>query len=740
MGILKDFEEQIQRVNPHFEYRPSQDEGSEMVYSMVQSDDGGVVLLEGPCGFGKTYAYLIPMLKDMEPGSAKKLVIATDGIALQEQLYQKDIPAALAILGKEDITSAMLKGRNNYLCQMVYAESIFTNGSEDLSSSASSSIERDQIKAMQEWVEETKTGDTSELPFIPYPSVAEKFILIDGDDCLGSKCSLYGDCFYYKNRKKAVRDANIVVTNYHYLFTAVETGHRSDMLPAGEVSYVFDEAHTIVDIFREYTEMKFTDRTLNKIMSGVNAISKESPLFKDIFKYNSDLPHEITEACKTLKMELVQLKLNLFHDYNTSYLVEEIVADKKQRTSLQRFLSSLATTFGVLTHITESVLVRMSEQDHAELDDKEKKNLSKTLAALEKITEIASLGQYIAALMQTEMPNDICVWVEHDKEKETSEIHVKNIEVGEKIKEHFFTGEENITFDNEFYGHIPPRVILTSATLSAGENFNFIKNQLGIDHTIKTYEFIGESPFDLTKQQLWYLPPGAVDGTKKEFQEYFVKEIDDILNATNGGALCLFTSYANLRKAYERLNRRMRLPFTLLRQGDAPKAHLTRLFANDVDSVLFGTKSFFTGVDVPGPALRCVIIDKLPFAMQGDPIIRKITKRPRSFYSFSIPNMIITLKQAIGRGVRSKDDKCVIAILDNRMASSSYKGTINESFFYKKTGTRDLFVVEQYISDYLAVAQPYLQQELPKFSEDIVGEDDNSADEEFPFSFDDIPF
>ena len=739
MGILKDLEEQIQSVNPYFEYRPSQDEGSEMVYSMVQSDDGGVVLLEGPCGFGKTYAYLMPLLKDMKPGSAKKLVIATDGIALQEQLYQKDIPAALEILEKQDLVSAMLKGRNNYLCKMAYAEAIFTHG-EDLSIIATNPDDRKQTKAMQEWAEETKTGDTSELPFIPNHSVAEKFILIDGDDCLGSKCSSYGGCFYYKNRKKAVREADIVVTNYHYLFTAVETGHRGDMLPAGEISYVFDEAHTIVDIFRDYTEVKFTDRTLNKIISGVNSFSKESPLFKQIFKYNSDLPDEISEAARTLKLALVQLKLDLFHDYNTSYLVEEIIADRKQRTSLESFLDLLENTFGALTRISDSALTNMADMDRAELEDKDKKKISKTSAALEKIIDTVKLGHNIRRLMKVEMPDDICVWVEHDKEGETSEIHIKNIAVGDKIKNHFFVGEENITYNDEFYPYIPPRVILTSATLSTGENFNFIKNQLGVDDTVKTYEFVGESPFDLTKQQLWYLPPGAVDGTKKEFQEYFVREIDDILNATHGGALCLFTSYANLRKAYERLNRRMRLPFTLLRQGDAPKAHLTRLFANDADSVLFGTKSFFTGVDVPGPSLRCVIIDKLPFAMQGDPIIRKITKRPRSFYSFSIPNMIITLKQAIGRGVRSKDDKCVIVILDNRMASAGYKGTINESFFYKKTGTRDLGVVQEYVENYMAVAQPYVQRELPKFSEDIAGEDDNEGDNEFPFSFDDSPF
>ena len=289
MGILKELEEQIQSINPYFEYRPSQDEGSETVYSMVKDKEGGVVLLEGPCGFGKTYAYLLPLLKDMEKGSTKKVVIATDGIALQEQLYQKDIPAVLRILGKENLVSTMLKGRNNYLCKQVYEESLFTSQG-DLVAGVTNKEEREQIEAMKEWAENTTTGDTSELDFIAKPSAAGKFLLLDGDDCLGSKCDYYGECFYYSNRRKAVDSSDIVVTNYHYLFTAVETGHRQDMLPDGEVSYVFDEAHTAVDIFRNFTEIKFTDRSLNKIMTGISAIPHKSGVFKSIFKYDGGLP------------------------------------------------------------------------------------------------------------------------------------------------------------------------------------------------------------------------------------------------------------------------------------------------------------------------------------------------------------------------------------------------------------------------------------------------------------------
>ena len=179
------------------------------------------------------------------------------------------------------------------------------------------------------------------------------------------------------------------------------------------------------------------------------------------------------------------------------------------------------------------------------------------------------------------------------------------------------------------------------------------------------------------------------------------------------------------------------MDYSVLRQGDAPKSQLLRLFSNETDSVLMATKSFFTGVDVPGPSLRCVIIDKLPFAIQGDPVVRKITKSKTAFYDYSIPNMVINLKQAVGRGVRGKDDKCVIAILDNRMSTANYAKTINLSFFYKKTGTRNLDDVKAFVDNYLKEAVPIKVSTNLRFNDEIIGVDEG---DDFPFSFDDIPW
>lgn len=732
MGILQDLTPAIQQVNPYFDYRPSQDEGAETVLRMVNADDGGVVLLEGPCGFGKTYAYLIPILQEKQKSSRDTVIIVTDGIALQEQLFHKDIPNILEILGKQNLNVKMLKGRNNYLCPFTYAEAKFTSGG-DITRGIYNPEKIAQCQEMEKWATSTATGDTSELSYIPDPEVAARFILLDGDDCLGQKCGMYSDCFYYNNRTDAVEHADIIVTNYHYLFTAFTSGAKRTMLPNGKMTFVFDEAHAIVDIFRDFTEQKMTARQLNKMMSGFNALSADSKAFSEVFRVASDYPLRTTEATKQIKIAMEELREKLFDAQDYPLLVEDIADVSKLRKALMEFLGLVSEAYGALSDITETVLDEIGGLNMDEYSGEDNKDIVKLTASLKKLLSILSLCKGIRNSIASGESIQDCIWVECNRESGCAELHVKKIQVGDELREFFF--------DDYFVplvGVISPRVVLTSATLSTGTGFDFIKGQLGITPEIKTYEFIGDSPFNLTEQQLWYLPGNAVDGNAKEFFDYFPKEIREVVDATRGGALCLFTSYANLRKAYEAINRRGR-SFTILRQGDAPKTQLLKVFANDVDSVLFATKSFFTGVDVPGPSLRCLILDKLPFAMQGDPVIKKITKSRRSFYDFSIPNMIISLKQAVGRGVRSKDDRCVIVVLDNRLSSASYKTTVNSSFLYKKTGTRDIQDVRTYINTYLQSAEPVKLSHTTRYAEDIPGEDAN-AGSAFPFSFEDIPW
>jgi ATP-dependent DNA helicase DinG len=285
--------------------------------------------------------------------------------------------------------------------------------------------------------------------------------------------------------------------------------------------------------------------------------------------------------------------------------------------------------------------------------------------------------------------NKIVYWVENKEGK--IHIKLKPVSVSDELYENFFSKRDL-------------SCIVTSATLSVNGNFNYIKEQLGLNRSIENKsvsEFIGQSPFDLKSQELWYLPTEIIDGDSKNsraFQELLPKQLIEILEVSKGGVLCLFTSNFNLNYAHSAVSKA--LPkMRILKQGNLPRTKLIEQFKDDRDSVLFATRSFFTGVDIPGDSLRCLIIDKFPFPSPGDPVMMKIQKLlgPKTFGKHYIPEMVITLKQAVGRGVRTITDKCVIVILDGRMATANYKGEIFNSFSYEKTGTRNIEDVKKFL-------------------------------------------
>ena len=246
------------------------------------------------------------------------------------------------------------------------------------------------------------------------------------------------------------------------------------------------------------------------------------------------------------------------------------------------------------------------------------------------------------------------------------------------------------------------RCIFTSATISSGNNFNYLKQSLGLDKIEKdrVAEYLGKSPFDLTNQELWYLPEDAVPANDKRFLEVSLRQIEEIINATKGGVLVLFTSTNSMRECKKYLEER-NIVGRVMMQGEMSKSKLLEEFKNDEDSNLLATKSFFTGVDIQGHALRCVIIDKLPFETPTEPIQQKLNEEKGAFFKYSLPSMIISLKQGVGRGIRTIDDKCVICILDQRIASAKYKETIFKSFKYKKTATRSLDEVRNFTRNYI---------------------------------------
>ena len=678
-GAISDFKE-------GYAERPSQTEGAKIIEEGLSTVSN--VILEGETGYGKTYAYLFPVLKNIaESGFSKKAVLVTSGISLQEQLYTKDVPFAVKVMQSlypdwpGDFKFTLLKGRQNFLCnKKVNDIGLYTMHKTMLDS---------KYKDIWEFANNTRTGDLSELDFVPPQDVLNNIACTQKGECVGAKECEFADECYYNRHKIALNSSQVIITNYHMLFSDMQTGGK--ILPAYDI-LVFDEAHETAGIFRDFDSDKISIHNAvnlrNRASELINIKKDEKPLVDaDMFK---SLIRDFEIAFNDIEIK--------FKDLSSPYLIyskDELPNsfNNDLGEAISRVRGHIDTVHSSQESIFEYIRCTYDEEDD------EYKEQSKIVRLLETMSNMCGDMEHIVSgldvILQDE--NNV-VWLE--KVDDTVFLSYKKVEVGKELSDEFFSREGLSS-------------IFTSATISVGGSFEYIKEQLGLNLTNKkTLEFMGGSPFNLTEQQLWYLPPNSMDGNKFGFDNTIAPNMQSIIEAVGGGALCLFTSVKNMRNTYFELNRSLGHKYKIYVQGDMPRTKLIEAFKNDRDSILLGTRSFFTGVDVPGDALRAVIIDKFPFPQPTDPVQQKLKDRNNSFYKYSIPEMIITLKQAIGRGVRSVDDKCVISILDGRMATAKYKGRINNSFNYKKTGTRNIEDLEKfrptdYVDDYIPDEIPF---------------------------------
>lgn len=654
-GALNDF-------NPNYKERPMQIKGAKVISEGLSQSAN--VLLEGECGFGKSYAYLFPVLEEIaNSGFLKSAVITTSGISLQEQLQTKDIPFAVKVMKSlhpewpSDFTFTLLKGRQNFLC----LEKVNKLGLDTMPKNMVDS----SYKGVYDFAHNTQTGDMSELEFIPDQEIIKNIACTQRGECLNRECSFYDNCYYTKHKMLLSR-SNVIITNYHMLFSDMKTGGK--ILPQYEI-LVFDEAHEAANIFRDFDSSKVTVNTVMMLRNKASELNNltdsyksllDGDMFKDIIK-----DFEIAYAdIEKMHSDLTSPKLV----YSRTDLPNSFTELKEGMMKINDAIGSALTRYEGIYNITKSSCGEDSEEV------KEQSKIGRVISTMESMCEDSL--ELICDLESILTNDNNVVWI--DKVNEQVGMSHKKVEVGNALNEAFFSRESLTT-------------IFTSATISVAGSFEYIKDQLGLKSSTKpTLEFIGGSPFNLTEQQLWYLPPNPMDGNKFGFDNTIAPNMMEIIESVGGGALCLFTSVKNMRNTFYELRRNLGSQYTIYVQGDMPKTKLIEKFKEDKNSVLLGTRSFFTGVDVPGDALRAVIIDKFPFPQPSDPVQQKLKDRDNSFYKYSIPEMIITLKQAIGRGVRSVDDKCVISILDGRMSTARYKGRINNSFDYKKTGTRNI--------------------------------------------------
>jgi ATP-dependent DNA helicase DinG len=540
--------------------------------------------------------------------SNKKTVISTGTKTLQEQIFFKDIPLISRTAGL-NVDSLMMKGRKNYLCLHRYHQYI----------SLPSILKPDRNAIMvrerfDKWLKRTIFGDRAELPWLADDNPLWEAVSSTTEQCLGGECVYREACFLNALRKRAAQ-AQIIIVNHHLFFAdiMVKQGGFGEIIPRFE-AVVFDEAHNIEEIATNSFGISLSTGQLATFVKDME---------KEIEEINDEDRQEIKKQLNLIRGCTEQIH-SLFHR-----------SDGKGR-------------------LNGDIVLRIHEGPSADI--RRGLNYIQQRSGHAVASRAADLRRSLEIIFSSNDP-DWLNW--YEKRERGIVFHASPLDVSRGMRE--------LLYDNV------KTIIFTSATLSTNGNFDYIKSCLGISEN--ALEGIYPSHFDFKTQTIMYIPDDLPAPNSEDFAVKAGKRIMELLMITSGRALILFTSYYNMDIVYELINGR--LPYTVFRQGDAPRSILLERFRNDTHSVLLATGSFWQGVDVPGETLSCLIVDKLPFDSPGDPLvaarIESIYAKGRNpFVEYQLPSAIISLKQGLGRLIRKRTDRGVLAILDIRVLTERY--------------------------------------------------------------------
>ncbi|HXX43764.1 MAG TPA: ATP-dependent DNA helicase [Candidatus Acidoferrales bacterium] len=625
----------LARRQPGYEFRPSQ-------LAMAQIADEAFekhqhVVIEAGTGTGKTLAYLIPAIR-----SGRRVVVSTATKSLQEQLFQKDIPFLQKHFAP-NLTAALMKGRANFLCRQKVHQlegQPILKGIDEI----------DWFAQIRDWEKLTATGDRSELTFLPDDAELWNRIDARSDLCTGQKCAEFQNCFITAMHQRA-HEADLIIVNHHLFFAdlAIRQDDFGSILPEYS-AVVFDEAHEIEDVASDY-------------------------FGRQISSYRfEELARDTEHVLRVLQIDAAPLRRSLGR------------LRERARSFFERFPEREGRyPFG---HVERSAFLEQNREAYDDLVAVLKRIESELAALTPKPEEVvavarrpAEVRRELAFLLESEEKTYV-YW--YERRGRGVFLAATPIDVSQILRQQLFE-----RFDT---------VILTSATLAVGGRFDYLKQRLGV---LPANESVLPQEFDYATQALLYLPPDLPDVRHPSFASAAADEIVRLLEISQGRAFCLFTSNAQMRDLYERVSGRVSFP--LLLQGTAPRSILLERFRSTPNAVLFATASFWQGVDVPGAQLSCVIIDRLPFAVPNDPIVaarvRALQEDGRNaFAEYQIPEAVLALKQGFGRLIRSKIDRGILSILDNRIQRMQYGKIFLESLPEYKT-TRDLLEVARFMGN-----------------------------------------
>jgi len=677
----------LSKVWKGFEPRPAQLGMLREVTSAFK--EGRIQLIEAGTGTGKSLAYLLPAVF-WAMTKKEVVVISTHTISLQEQLIHKDIPNLLNALNIE-LKVALVKGMHNYLCLRKLEDSYHTR-------LLLTDDERKNLEAI-ETHRSTGDGSRSGFPFFPTGDVWER-VSAEGDTCNGQECPFFSQCYFFKARRNAA-DADLVVVNHHLLLTDLmkkkeneEIGKRdADGNPVGLLPFfdrlIIDEAHHLEEIATDLLANRVT--TLEVVKSVARLTAEKSskgqgkvPLLKAKIEERykgKELPTELKDMIQRLSLgiyhvrkELLQNLTDSFNSIGTFLKQNQSEEGGKLRllghhTEQPHWKNQVTPSLEGFIHVLD---LFVTEHRHLELDMKslgsdpvqeQTKSLRFDIQGLTNRLEGASA--ILKAFLKEPQEGEVR-WIEDDQHRLMHNVHVVlgSLDVAAALQSVLFKKLST--------------VVLCSATLTANQNFDFAKRRMGLLGSKRVKEAIFDSPFHYPSQALFAIPQDMKSPQDPGFLDEAVPYIEELLKLSRGNAFILFTSYQMLQDCYERLKGPLQKErYHLLKHGDMGRQALLEKFKSTNRSVLFGTDSFWEGVDVVGDALRLVILVKLPFQVPSDPLIQAKTEKiakegGNPFMEYSLPQAIVKFKQGFGRLIRHKKDRGCIVCLDNRMATKPY--------------------------------------------------------------------
>jgi ATP-dependent DNA helicase DinG len=640
----------LSQRHPAYEFRKGQLAMASAVEQAIEEKRH--LIVEAGTGTGKTLAYLLPIIK-----SGKRVIVSTGTKNLQEQLFFKDVPfLERALFGeskKEEgprLKVCYMKGRQNYLCRKklydLTAQPVL-NGLDEIN----------EFRTLLAWDKETSIGDRAELTTLPETSPLWGKLNASAEHCIGSKCAEFGRCFITEMRRKAA-ESDIIIVNHHLFFAdlsvklAAEKAPDAGVLPTA-ACVIFDEAHELEDVATSYFGVTVSNLKVDDLLRDLEITIKDRKVIStDLLQ----LSGRVRERSQFFFSLLPEGDGRFAFNHREEFLEEF----GSEFIGLKNVIRQLHSELQAIPNKPDEVhnLIRRSDELHAQL----------------------------SFLMESCEKNTV-YWIERRGGRgrfakvENVFLQATPIDVSAILRQSLFDRFESI--------------VLTSATLAVANGFDYIKGRLGLEGA---RELIVPSHFDYESQAIFYVPPDMPDPRDAAFTQQATARIRQLLEITRGRAFCLFTSHAQMLQVHDALLGQLDYPMLL--QGSAPKTALIEQFRATPNAVLFATSSFWQGVDVQGDQLSCVIIDKIPFAVPSDPIVQARGRAidddgGNSFFDYSVPAAVITLKQGFGRLIRSLNDRGLLVLLDNRILKKQYGRVFVESL-PAYTRTTDIRKVEEF--------------------------------------------